>query len=99
MFIGREEELNKLENLFQKGRASLVVCTGRRRIGKSALIQQIGKKADVFLEFQGLPPRPGLRREDQLKSFAEQLASQTRLPALPFASWAQALGLLGTVIK
>lgn len=36
-FIGREEYLAKLEALWRKNSSSLVVVSGRRRIGKSTL--------------------------------------------------------------
>ena len=80
MFVGRERELNLLNELFQKETASLVVCRGRRRIGKSRLIQEFGKTAKVFFEFQGLPPRSGITNQKQLDSFARQIAKQTKLP-------------------
>lgn len=38
MFIGREKEITRLQDLFQKKAPSLVVCKGRRRIGKSTLV-------------------------------------------------------------
>lgn len=38
-FIGRRKELKKLNLLLKKTTASLVVVKGRRRIGKSRLIQ------------------------------------------------------------
>ena len=39
MFTGRNTELENLRSLLQKNTASLVTVTGRRRIGKSRLIQ------------------------------------------------------------
>jgi|SRR6185437_1155468 len=39
-FIGRERDLSVLAREFEERRASLVILYGRRRIGKSALIQQ-----------------------------------------------------------
>lgn len=99
MFVGREKELKLLEGLFDLKKAAIAVCTGRRRIGKSTLIQQFGKKATTFLEFQGLPPREGITKKDQLNSFSEQLAKQTSLPKLHLESWFQAFSLLNNVIK
>jgi len=46
MFYGRREELRKLNGLLGKKTASLVVVSGRRRIGKSTLIQEFSKKFD-----------------------------------------------------
>ncbi len=87
MFFGRERELKLLTNLFEKRKASLVICRGRRRIGKSTLIQQFGKKGKTFLEFQGLPPREGISKQIQRNAFSEQLARQTDLPKLSLKTW------------
>ena len=38
-FYGREEELSCLQDLWDKEGPSLVICSGRRRIGKSTLIE------------------------------------------------------------
>ncbi len=43
-FIGREEELKLLGHLLSKKSASLVVIKGRRRIGKSRLIEEFAKR-------------------------------------------------------
>ena len=43
MFFGREDILQKLDALLGKHVASLVTCRGRRRIGKSTLIEQFAK--------------------------------------------------------
>ena len=98
MFVGRTKEYELLDALWTKRTASLVVCRGRRRIGKSRLIQEFGSKADQFLEFQGLPPRPGIDRGDQLSAFGEQLAAQTSLPRLGIENWLQAFQLLNSAI-
>lgn len=38
MFVNRERELEALESRYTSGRAELVVVTGRRRVGKTALL-------------------------------------------------------------
>lgn len=98
MFVGRDNEIKQLSNLLTLKKASIVVCRGRRRIGKSTLIQQFGKKAGTFLEFQGLPPREGISNKDQLNAFSEQLAGQTQIPRLSLESWYQAFSLLAGII-
>lgn len=40
MFIGRERELRSLERLYKKGTFQLPVIYGRRRVGKTAIIEQ-----------------------------------------------------------
>jgi len=84
----------KLERLLRIDRAAIVVCRGRRRIGKSTLIQRFGAKYPKFHEFQGLAPRENLKKEDQLANFSRQMAEQFGLPAFNLASWQDAFSLL-----
>lgn len=87
MFIGRQQELLLLQELQQKPGASLVVCKGRRRIGKSALIHEFGKKTSRALSFEGLPPSRGITAKDQKVEFARQMSSQLKLPGLKAEDW------------
>ena len=75
MFIGREEQLRQLRDLWRKDVASLVTCRGRRRIGKSTLIAEFVSRSHVrFLKLEGLPPRKGVTNETQLEMFATTLS-------------------------
>jgi len=98
MFINRTEELHLLTREIEKSRSSLVVCKGRRRIGKSRLIQEISKKVNNFWEFQGLPPREGQSINDQLKSFSQQLAKYSKSPLVQLQNWQQAFSLMNRLI-
>lgn len=99
MFFGRESELENLAALFEKGTASLVTCRGRRRIGKSALVEQFAKlHADNFLRFEGLPPRPGMTDARQRSAFCAEIAAQSKLPKLGLVSWPEAFALLDSII-
>ena len=40
MFIGRERELESLDRLYASGKFEFAVIYGRRRVGKTALINQ-----------------------------------------------------------
>jgi uncharacterized protein len=42
-FVGREAEIQELKELQQRNIASLVIVQGRRRIGKSRLIEEFSK--------------------------------------------------------
>ncbi len=55
MFIGRKNELALLETLHQKKIANFIVVKGRRRIGKSTLIEKFAENK-IFYSFSGLPP-------------------------------------------
>ena len=40
MFVGREKELQKLNELYQSDQFEFVVFYGRRRVGKTTLIRE-----------------------------------------------------------
>lgn len=78
MFVGREDLLEQLTELWRKPVPSLVTCRGRRRIGKSTLIEEFARRSRVrFLKLEGLQPREGVTNETQLMAFSRQLAEQT----------------------
>ncbi|MEI6047410.1 MAG: ATP-binding protein [Bacteroidota bacterium] len=51
-FINRESEIKRLKNAIESPIAKLVVIYGRRRCGKSTLIRNIFKKADIYFMAQ-----------------------------------------------
>ena len=49
MFIGRERELKALEKLYTSNKFEFAVIYGRRRVGKTALINRfIGDKSAIY---------------------------------------------------
>lgn len=82
MFINRYDEINSLKSLLDLDKASIAVCKGRRRIGKSRLIEEFGRHAANFINIQGLAPRKGIKKQDQLAAFGSQLSKNTTLPPL-----------------
>lgn len=78
-FIGRSRELETLVNLRAKKSASLVVITGRRRIGKSRLAAEFGK-GELFYSFSGLPPTKEVTAQTQRDFFAKQLQTNFKIP-------------------
>jgi hypothetical protein len=98
LFVGREKERAEFQQLFRKETASLVVCEGRRRIGKSTLVRECAKDADHFLFFEGLPPRTKIGKEAQLEAFAHRLTAQTAAPKMTLESWPQAFQLLASLL-
>jgi AAA+ ATPase superfamily predicted ATPase len=98
MFMNRFSEIKSLKSLFDLNKASIAVCKGRRRIGKSRLIEEFGGHVDTFINIQGLAPRKGITKKNQLAAFGEQLSKNTPLPTLTPVSWSQAFSLLNTVI-
>lgn len=98
-FIGRVEELQSLKALQGKPSSSLVVITGRRRIGKSTLVGEFSKDFKHYYEFQGMAPRQGLANEDQLKSFAEQSKEIFGQAEPVLNNWTEAFSYLASSIS
>ena len=88
MFFGREELIGQLAALCRKRVASLVTCRGRRRIGKSTLVEKFAEREGCrLLKIEGRRPAPGLGNADELAAFAKQLAAQTGAETAPPANW------------
>lgn len=77
-FIGRENELETLKKILKKKSASLVVIKGRRRIGKSRLVEELATRYPFnrFYRFAGLPPTPETTAQSQRDVFTGQIISQ-----------------------
>jgi AAA+ ATPase superfamily predicted ATPase len=91
MFYGRDGILEDLSALFRKRTSSLVTCRGRRRIGKSTLIETFAARSDAaFIKMEGLRPAPKLDNDAELAHFASQLAAQTGCDASPPSDWLNA---------
>jgi AAA+ ATPase superfamily predicted ATPase len=97
-FIGRSKELNELKRLSSKSNAALVVIKGRRRIGKSRLIEEFAQGTSFFV-FSGLPPTLTSTNQSQLDEFARQLHQQTDLPEIKADDWSKLFLLLAEKVK
>lgn len=95
-FWGRDAELFDLARIDKQKKAGLIVCLGRRRIGKSRLIQEFAKEIPHYIEIQGLGPRAGQTNQDQLDWFAKELARQRKVPEVKYKDWADAFQILAT---
>jgi len=72
-FIGRKEELLILKDLLNKRSSSLLVIKGRRRIGKSRLLEEFGYQFTKVLTFSGVPPTKKTTESSEKEEFAKQL--------------------------
>ena len=62
MFIGRERELNTLDNLYKSNKFEFAVIYGRRRVGKTALINEFCKdKPTIYFSALNAPAHRNLR--------------------------------------
>lgn len=91
MFVGREVELSKLEEGWRSEEFQMVVVYGRRRVGKTTLIQEFckGKKSLYFTALEQSD-------HDNLADFSRAVMGFFGLPAsLPaFPSWHDAFDYL-----
>ncbi len=85
-FIGRKKELHQLNLLLNKKSASLVTVTGRRRIGKSRLIEEFGMSHKIYI-FSGMLPNEKTTLQSQLNEFGWQLGKALGQPAFKDNDW------------
>lgn len=93
-FIGRKQELETLKSFLKKKSASFIVIRGRRRIGKSRLINQFGQFLPSCL-FSGLPPVEKTTMQSQINEFSRQMALNFNMPKLTFSDWGEVFWQLG----
>ncbi len=99
MIIGRKREQELLENIFNEKRNRFVTVYGRRRVGKTYLINEFFKKKDC-LYFHVTGKRNG-KLKDQLENFTNVL-SKTFFDGIPLKTpsrWKDALILLTTQLE
>jgi len=99
VFIGRKKELEILTKLSSKQSASLIIVKGRRRIGKSRLLEEFGKSFEKCYSFSGLPPVNGITDLDQKNEFKNQLARQTNIDELQSNDWGDLFWKLAEITK
>lgn len=85
-FYGRQRELAVLRERLQQRTASLVVITGRRRIGKTRLIEEFSKELKSLI-FTGLPPEDKVTAQIERDHFALQMHQQMSVSSIPTDDW------------
>ncbi|MFH1654714.1 MAG: ATP-binding protein [Pseudomonadota bacterium] len=96
-FIGREYEKRVLKEEYDKNSASLIAIYGRRRVGKTRLIEEYYKDKNIW-KFEGLENQS---KERQISSFLETLADITKNNLYRTAqckNWIEAFKLLDKAI-
>ena len=100
MFFGREDQMEQLEALWDKRVSSLVTCRGRRRVGKSTLVEEFARRSGArFIKIEGVRPGDKTTAADELRAFAKQLARQTEAAKEPQEDWYSAFGVLDGQIR
>jgi len=85
-FVGREAEIQELTDLQHKNSANLVIVQGRRRIGKSRLIEEFADN-QKFYSIAGIAPTKETTAQMQRDEFARQLSEQLDTPKFSMTDW------------
>lgn len=100
MIIGRKKEQKKLRELYDSGRAEFVAVYGRRRVGKTYLIDEVFY-GDITFRHAGLSPvgtdEGGVKKNrmrEQLAHFHQSLMMQGMKKCDPPKSWPEAFYML-----
>ena len=76
-----------------------MVVSGRRRIGKSTLVEEFARRSDCdFIEIVGLPPEKTMTNQRQIDNFCERLARTTGKPEAKADCWPKAFDALAAAI-
>ncbi len=97
-FVGRKDELKLLNDLLDKKSSSLVVIYGRRRIGKSRLVEEFGKQGRL-ISFAGLAPQEKGSHQSQLDEFYFQMKRQLSVRDKAFHDWGDAFQALSREVS
>ena len=98
-FIGRKQEVKRLKELAAKPTASFIVVRGRRRIGKSRLIEEFSKEFDHYYAFAGLPPDGNTTAKHQLDEFSRQISREFKTAKARFDDWSDAFWSIGERVQ
>ena len=92
--VGRKDEIARLNRCMAEARAQLVVVYGRRRVGKTYLVNEYFDH-DFAFKLTGAYRQP---KEFQLAGFADELANRTGLRQPVPANWRDAFRMLRTYL-
>ena len=98
MIIGRKKEIKKLQELYNSESAELVAIYGRRRVGKTYLVDNVFGE-NIFFRHAGLSPIEGNTMHEQLVHFHRSLKlSGWEKEDVP-TSWLEAFYMLEDLVE
>jgi hypothetical protein len=89
VFVGREQELARLDQCYASNSFEMAVVYGRRRIGKTSLLTRFAQDKDVLF-FTALEQADA----DNLRAFNARVAAFFDLPGASFSSWQDAFSFV-----
>ncbi|MBI1882668.1 MAG: ATP-binding protein [Chlamydiae bacterium] len=97
-FIGRRQEQEKLLQIAHSPKAQIIVMYGRRRVGKTELLEQTFRDRNI-LKFEGVE---GLKGSEQLKRCYIQLGYYLKKKKRPFSgheTWMEFFKILADALR
>jgi AAA+ ATPase superfamily predicted ATPase len=95
MFIGRDYEQKILQDAKDSKKSELIIIYGRRRVGKSTLIDQIASNKQDY-SFEAIR---GLSKTQQINHFLKQMAEYTGKKISKASNWEAAFDILTPFIS
>ena len=96
--VGRKEEIQELNRLYNSGKAELVAIYGRRRVGKTYLVDEAFKNRITFRHAGLSPVEEGTPEGTSLKKQLEHFYFSLQLQGMPKShrpqSWLEAFFML-----
>ena len=93
--IGRKEELDHLKKLYESDNFEFLVMYGRRRVGKTTILQEFAKKSNSIF-FPAREKNDALNLEDFSKTIQYHFDNKY---IASFQSWEDALNYIGSKIQ
>ncbi len=94
--IGREEQIRKMKALLSSGKSEFLAVTGRRRVGKTYLVENVYKNKICF-SITGIQNGS---MDEQLLNFSIKLSEYSKIPILtPAKNWQEAFFQLKTYLS
>lgn len=97
--VGRSGEYKRLLLLKKSSVANMVAIKGRRRVGKSTLVEKFAESFSAHYTFTGLAPEPGITNENQKQEFCRQYAAQFSVPVPTYNDWGDIFWSLADKVK
>lgn len=97
-FIDREFEISRLKIISETPGSHIVIVYGRRRVGKTELLEQVFRNRNL-LKFEGKDKTPpDLQMQFVMQQLAEY-AEQPLLSKITVSSWTEVLGYIADIVK
>jgi len=87
MFIGREKELQLLEDAYSSNKSCLAVIYGRRRVGKSSLVKQFSAGKSYFFSYEAVEAEDTDGQIEHFTAILREQVNDSSLSSLKFKNW------------